>query len=54
MEWVVISFSPFLFHPNNDNSDASIETAERHFIHHLNVRLGSVVKYTTENLKKNC
>lgn len=37
IEWVVISFSTFLFHPNKANSDASTETAERHFIHHLNV-----------------
>lgn len=53
MEWVVVVF--VILVPSTTKPfevTVSIEIAGSHFIHHLSVWLGSVVKYNTEKLKK--
>lgn len=53
MEWVVVVL--FIFIPSTTKPSemlVSAEIAERHFIRHLSVRLGSVVKCKTEKLNK--
>lgn len=55
MEWVVVFFFIILIPSKTKPSEmlVSIESAERHFIHHLSVWLGSVIKCNTKKLKKN-